>query len=253
MKTGLCSVTFRDRPVKEVVQLAKEAGLEAIEWGGKGHVPHGDLEAAKKAARLTEEAGLEVSSYGSYYKAGSTEPFQRVLKTAQELNTRFVRIWAGEEASKDIDDAKFRVIVLDIKANAHLAQKNGMILLFEYHQNTLTDSPESALRLLEAVDEANVKLVWQPPENLTFEERINSLPKLDHWINNLHVFQWQDYFNRFTLEEGKEEWAQYFEQITPSPLLEQYALLEFVKDDSPKQMKKDAETLKELVQHFENQ
>lgn len=63
MKTGLCSVTFRDRSVEEVVQLAKDAGLDAIEWGGKGHVPHEDFEAAKKAARITEEAGLVVSSY----------------------------------------------------------------------------------------------------------------------------------------------------------------------------------------------
>lgn len=252
MKTGLCSITFRDYPVKEVVQIAKEAELDAIEWAGKGHVPHGDLKAAKKAAQLTEEAGLIISSYGSYYKAGSTEPFQNVLKTAQELNTHVVRIWAGEEASKDVDDAKFDMIVLDVKTNAHLAQKNGMTLLFEYHQKTLTDTPESALRLLKAVDEANVKLIWQPAESLTFEERIESLPKLDPWINNLHVFHWKDFSHRFTLQEGKEEWMQYLEQITPSPLMEQYTLLEFVKDNSPEQLKQDAKTLRELAQHFEN-
>lgn len=252
MKTGICSVTFRDRPVAEVVQLTKEAGLEAIEWGAKGHVPHGDMKAAKKAARLTEEAGLIVSSYGSYYVAGSTEPFPPILKTAHELNTNTVRIWAGDEPSAEVDEAKFDMIVMDVKTNAHLAQKNGMQLLFEYHQNTLTDTPESALRLLEAVDEANVKLVWQPAESLTVEERINSLPKLDSWIENIHVFHWKDYFHRYTLEEGNEEWFNYFEEISPSPLLEQFALLEFVKDDSPEQMKQDAQVLKNLVQKFNN-
>lgn len=250
MKTGICSVTFRDRPVTEVIQLAKEAGLDAIEWGAKGHVPHGDMKAAKKAAHLTEEADLVVSSYGSYYVAGSTEPFPPILKTAHELNTNTVRIWAGDVPSAEVDDAKFDMIVMDVKSNAHLAQKNGMQLLFEYHQNTLTDTPESALRLLKAVDESNVNLVWQPAESLSVEERINSLPKLAPWINNIHVFQWEDYFHRYPLEEGKKNWVQYLDFITPSALIEQYALLEFVKDDSSEQMKKDAQVLKELVQQF---
>lgn len=251
MKTGLCSVTFRDRSVEEVVQLAKDAGLDAIEWGGKGHVPHEDFEAAKKAAHLTEEAGLTVSSYGSYYIAGSTEPFQGVLRTAQELNTKMIRIWAGDVGSNEIDEAKFDMIVRDVKLNAHLAQNLGITLSFEYHSHTLTDTPRSAAKLLEAVDEPNVKLYWQPAESLTFVQRIASLSLLKPWLTNVHVFHWQDYHTRYTLEEGKDEWIQYFEQLSPSSLPEHYALLEFVKGDSPEQIKKDAEILRKLL--HENQ
>ncbi|MBM6614739.1 sugar phosphate isomerase/epimerase [Desemzia sp. RIT804] len=250
MKTGLCSVTFRDRSIEEVVQLAKQAQLDAIEWEGKVHVPHEDLEAAKKAASLTEEAGLVVSSYGSYYIAGSTEPFQGVLRTAQELNTNMIRIWAGDTASKDVDEAKFDMIVRDVKLNAHLAQNLGITLSFEYHSNTLTDTPESAVRLLEAINEPNVKLYWQPSESLTFGQRIASLPLLKIWLTNVHVFHWKDYRTRYTLEDGSAEWIQYFEQFSPSSLPEQFALLEFVKNDSPEQMKKDAEVLKQLVHHL---
>lgn len=249
MKTGLCSVTFRNRSIEEVVQLAKEAELEAIEWGGKGHVPHEDLKAAKKAARLTEEAGLVVSSYGSYYIAGSTEPFQGVLRTAQELNTKMIRIWAGDVGSDETDEAKFDMIVRDVKLNAHLAQNLGITLNFEYHSNTLTDTPESAIKLLEVINEPNVKLYWQPAESLSFGQRIASLPLLKPWLTNVHVFHWQDYHTRYTLEEGAKEWASYFEILSPSTSPEHFALLEFVKDNSPEQMKKDAEDLKQLLHH----
>lgn len=248
MKTGLCSVTFRDHSLEDVVQLTKEAGLEAIEWEAKVHVPHEDFKAARKAARLTKEAGLSVSSYGSYYIAGSVEPFQGILRTAQELNTKMIRIWAGDAGSDELDDAQFDRLVRDVKLNAHLAQNLGITLSFEYHSNTLTDTPGSAVRLLEAIDEPNVKLYWQPAESLTFGQRIASLPLLKPWLTNVHVFHWQDYHTRYTLEEGSEEWTNYYQHLTPFTSPESYALLEFVKGNSPEQMKRDAEVLKRLVQ-----
>ena len=247
MKSGLCSVSFRDHSLEEVVQLTKENGLDAIEWDGKVHVPHEDLKAAKKAARLTEEAGLAIASYGSYYIAGSTEPFQGVLRTAQELNTDMIRIWAGDMGSDEVDQAKFDMIVRDVKLNAHLAQNLGITLSFEYHSNTLTDTPGSAIKLLEAVAEPNVKLYWQPAESLTFGQRIASLPLLKPWLTNIHVFHWKDYHTRYSLDEGIDEWIPYFEQLSPSSASERYALLEFVKDDSPEQLKQDAKVLKSFL------
>ena len=41
--TGLVSVTFRDKTPAEIVSEVKKAGLDAIEWGGDVHVPHGDV------------------------------------------------------------------------------------------------------------------------------------------------------------------------------------------------------------------
>ncbi|MEZ5208343.1 MAG: hypothetical protein R2690_15535 [Acidimicrobiales bacterium] len=68
---GLCSVTFRALAVPAVVDLAAEAGLEAIEWGGDVHVPPGDVRRAAAAAQATLATGLRVGSYGSYLFAGA--------------------------------------------------------------------------------------------------------------------------------------------------------------------------------------
>ena len=41
LKTGVCSVTFRNLNVERIIELVVEAGLDGIEWGGDVHVPTG--------------------------------------------------------------------------------------------------------------------------------------------------------------------------------------------------------------------
>ena len=41
MKTSLISVTFRNKTVEEVAEIARKGGLEAVEWGGDKHVKPG--------------------------------------------------------------------------------------------------------------------------------------------------------------------------------------------------------------------
>src|SRR5256885_10789300 len=69
---GLVSVTFRKLPPREVVSLAKQAGLYGIEWNGDVHLPPGDLGKARDLRELTLEAGLQVAAYGSYHRVGQT-------------------------------------------------------------------------------------------------------------------------------------------------------------------------------------
>jgi hypothetical protein len=58
---------------------------------------------------LTESAGLEVSSYGYYYKAGISESeglrFSIVLETAVALNAPTIRVWAGNSGFASVDSA----------------------------------------------------------------------------------------------------------------------------------------------------
>jgi len=247
---GLCSVTLRDKKPEEIIQIAQEAGLEAIEWGSDNHVPSNDLEHAKRVAEQMKEAGLVTSSYGTYYKVGSHEDFDAIIETAEALDTKMIRVWAGDKGSEEADDVWFDTVVEDAERIAKLAQEKRMSVSFEYHSKTLTDTPKSANKLMEAIDAQNVFLYWQPAETLTVEERKSSLSLLGEWITNVHVFHWEDFNHRFTLEEGAEEWEDYISRIlTHSPYTHHY-LLEFVKDDDPEQLKQDAQMLKEIVGKF---
>ena len=96
MKPGLVSISFRKLSWQDTLSLAKTAGLEAIEWGGDVHVPHGDVALAREVGEATRAAGLEVAAYGSYYRLGEPAPdFSDVLASAKALGAPIIRIWAG--------------------------------------------------------------------------------------------------------------------------------------------------------------
>lgn len=77
---GLCSVTFRDDSVDYIIDLTKEAGIQAIEWSSDNHLPKNDIAQAEKVAQLMQEAGLTTSSYGAYYKLGSFHDFEPFIQ-----------------------------------------------------------------------------------------------------------------------------------------------------------------------------
>jgi 3-dehydroshikimate dehydratase len=101
IRSGLCSVTFRESSVDEVIALAVSAGLESIEWGGDVHVPPGDTDIARSVGERTRAAGLDVASLGSYYRCDDAGDFASTLSSAAALGAPRIRVWAGEKTSAD--------------------------------------------------------------------------------------------------------------------------------------------------------
>ncbi len=253
LKSGLVSVSFRKLSFDEIIKEVAASGLKAIEWGGDVHVPHGDIEKAKEVHKKCKDEGLDIAAYGSYYKAGESEssiPFESVLATAVTLHAPTIRVWAGNKDSKDADE-KYRLSVADdLKRIGDLAINAGISISLEYHVHTLTDTLDSALRLIKEVGHDNVLNYWQPPVNITHEECKAGLKSILPKLTNIHVYHWayenNDYI-RFALAEGKERWREYF-QIVKSANHTGYALLEFIKDDSLEQLRQDAKTLNQLLE-----
>jgi sugar phosphate isomerase/epimerase len=247
---------FRSLSAAEIVEVVKQAGLEAIEWGGDVHVPPGDLDAAKEALRLTRDAGLEVSSYGSYYKIfnpdGTLQEFAPVLESALALETNVLRIIPGS-IGPDADDAHWTAIAEHSRAAADAAAKHDVRVAFEFHPLTLTETHESTLKLLEMIDHPNMYMYWQPAYFApSMEYRMEGLTALKDRILNLHVYHWnyerkeEGFYagiDRRPLEEGRDDWAQYF-AVELNPDLPHFALIEFVKGDTPDQLMQDAAALK---------
>lgn len=140
---GICSVTLRSASIEEVVSVASEAGLAGIEWGTDAHVT--DTASAEKAREASEEAGLTALSLGSYYRAGSFGDFEQELKLAEILGAPRIRIWAGGSGSADADAELRDAVIRDARRVAGLAAERGISIAFEYHANTLTDSPRPPL------------------------------------------------------------------------------------------------------------
>ncbi len=252
MKTGLVSVTFRPKTPEQVVALVAKGKLDAIEWGGDIHVPHGDVERAKQVRRMTLDAGLIVASYGSYYRAAHSEndnlPFAKVLDSALALDAPTIRVWAGTLGSAKADAANRAAVADDLRRIGSMAAGEGITVSLEYHGGTLTDTNESAAQLLQDVNHPNIRLYWQPPEG-DEAYRMAGLKAALPVLSNLHVFHWvmcNGQRERCPLAEGHESWKTYFRAVreTGRP---HAALLEFVRGDSDEQFLADAATLRDWV------
>jgi 3-dehydroshikimate dehydratase len=249
IRSGLVSITFRQLSPAEIVARAAQAGLEAIEWGGDVHVPHGDVDAARTVRRTTEEAGLQVAAYGAYYRVGHEEPcpFADVLESAVALGAPLVRVWAGKQGSDTADDAYRARVVEDSKQIAELAAEAGLDVAYEFHGGTLTDTGASARQLLEAVDHPQMGTYWQPPNWATTEQALETLEAILPWLRNIHVFSWRraqlgQKITRLPLAEGEAAWMRYLPVIA-STGRDGYAEIEFVHDDAPASLREDAATL----------
>lgn len=244
---GLLSITFRQLTAKEIVDWVRESGLKTIEWGGDIHVPPGKPEIASDVAELTADAGLNVASYGSYYRLGSASEgeFNDVLESALLLGAPAIRVWAGSVGSEEADAGLRRRIVEDAGSIARQAALHDLTIDLEFHRRTLTDTVDSTLRLLEEIDEPNVRTYWQPPLNETVEQRAEGLKRLLPWVANIHTYHWMN-VDRLPLAEGMEEWRTYLDIVRTAPK-ERAVMLEFVQNDDPQQFLRDAEVLKKLL------
>lgn len=246
--SGLVSITFRKLSPAEIVALVRKAGLTGIEWGGDVHVPHGDIGRAREVRAMTQEAGLRVAAYGSYYRAGWSEtnglPFKQVLDSAVELGAPTIRVWPGTKGSADVDEAGRRAVVEDLRRIAEMAAQVGLTISTEFHGGTLTDTNESARRLLDEVGHRALFTCWQPHNGEGTAECVEGLRAVLPRVSNVHVFHWwPTAAERHPLADGVARWAEFWRELK-SLSGERFAMLEFVQGDSGDAFLRDAATLR---------
>jgi sugar phosphate isomerase/epimerase len=244
LRPGLVSITFRNLSPDEIIQLCLETKLQGIEWGGDVHVPHGNIQQAREVRRHCADAGLEIAAYGSYYYVGHNENFESVLETAQELGAPLIRVWAGKIDAQDAHEKYFWNIVGRSRQMGDLAKAMNIKLAYEFHGKTLNNSAAASKVLFDAIDQSAWQTLWQPLaiEPLPQTESIKSL--LPH-LANLHVYHWENYRNRFALADGADNWQKYFSLANDG--VPRWALLEFVRDDNPANLREDAAVLHQLL------
>ena len=246
MKTyGLVSVSFRKHSVEEIINLVGLAKLKCIEWGSDVHVPETDFENAKRVGELTKKAGLFVSAYGTYYKLGQRMDFAPFLKTAKLLGTTNLRVWAGNKKPSDVTTEEREQWTKEAKDICIQAQAEGCRVLFEYHPNTLTETADSALKLISDVNEENCRLYWQPWYKLSTEENVNELEKIKKYVEMVHMFYWEDHSIRRFLKEGKNDIKEFLKALNSKDVP---ILLEFLPDDNCVYVPYEAQSLFDMAE-----
>lgn len=244
IQPGICSVTLRGSSPEAIVELCVEAGLSVIEWGGDVHVPPDSPGTAEHVRELTEDAGLVTVSYGSYHRVGvtSSEAFGSVLDAAGRLGASRIRIWAGDTRSAEVSDDQRRAVVEATRQAADRAADVGITLAFEYHDNSLADTPTSTLRLLDEVDRPSVSTYWQPPIDMPDDAALRGLDELLPQLSAVHVFSWWPGISRQPLSARSALWRGVFARVAATGRTLD-GLLEFVVDDDPRQVLDSARQL----------
>jgi len=238
-KTGLVSVTFRKLSPHEIIELCACAKTDGIEWGGDVHVPAGQFAIAKEIGKITRDYGLETFSYGSYYKLNDgTDAFSIVSETAYALGANVIRIWTG---FGEFSEEEYLRAIAEAKKIADIAAEKGQKICFEFHAGTINDNGLSCLKLLNDIGKTSVSTYWQPIYD--FDSDINDIAQIKNKVENVHVFNWKSYEERYPLADGYEKWQKYIGALGGN----HNYLLEFVKNDSPEQFIADMRTLNELV------
>lgn len=251
MKIGMTSLTLRNESIENVIKYAKEAGIDGIEWGvSESHVVLGDEKSVQKIKELSDKYSVEIFSLGAYCRMLDKDECDGVIEAAAALNAPVIRIWAGDKSPSDCSEEYIDTIVQNTVYMAEKAQKYNIRLGFEYHKNTLTETAESAIALIKRINRENVRLYWQAMCEYSKEENLIARNKvLPYCVGNIHI-------QNYTAEEGYKLIEEIFENIYlyfNDIKNEDYnVMIEFVKDGSVENLKRDAVTLRSVIgQSFE--
>jgi len=243
MKTGMVSVTFRDLPLRQIIDLTRRAGFDGIEWGADVHAVSPQAAAEIRAAM----EDLTVFSLGSYYRLCKGHNFNREVAIAKALGAPNIRIWASPWEPAQVTREQRAAAVREAQQVCDLAAEEGMTVSFEYHGGTLTCTQESAVLLYQEVNRPNLRLYWQPLNENPVDERVGHIRQLGEMgaLLNLHVYHWISFDGeRFPLAAGEDLWQKW---IDAAQGYAQAAFLEFVKNDSQEQFLEDAAVLRRMV------
>lgn len=254
-RLGLVSISFRPLSPAQIIEKCVAAQLEGIEWGGDVHVPHGDIQTAREVARQTRDAGLEIPTYGSYYRCDHDGefPFQAALDCALELRAPCVRVWAGKTDAKDAKIADFVRVAADLERICDLSSAHGVQIVTEFHGGTLTATGADALDLLRMAPRA--KTLWQPLRRAPgfapqIEENLAELELVAPFLSHVHVYEWGDdeAGNRrmFSLEESAQ-WPFYVQKLREIGEQNRWLLLEYVPENDPEVLAREADALRGIL------
>ena len=186
LKLGVASVTFRNETIGRIVEIAKNAGVEFIEWGGDVHVR--SLEDARLAKKLCDASNIKISSYGSYYRTGCSDKneWEEVCAIASELGASSVRIWLGKKDSEQYTEDEYEALLEEIKFLCGKAREYNLLVCPECHDNTFNNSTQAILKLIGDLKCDNFKTYFQS-RYFRFDYDMDRIERTFDYIENFHI------------------------------------------------------------------
>ena len=187
MNIGFTSTSFRQiKSIGKIVEIASESGADCIEWGGDIHIK--DTVSAKLAKKLCDEAGIPVSSYGSYYRVGSknADEWKNICEIAHILGAKSIRVWLGTCDSEKTDEKTYITLVEDAKSICSVAEEYGLTVCPECHDNTFNNNTDAFLKIRKDVGCDNFRTYFQSRYK-RLEYDLDRLERTLPYIESIHI------------------------------------------------------------------
>lgn len=241
-KLGLTSTTFKKKSIEEIVAITKKAGVEYIEWGENFHV--NSPEDALKAKELCDKENIKISSYGSYYHAGTADKkkWEHICKTAAAMGAESIRIWLGSKDSEITSCEEYTHLLKDTADMCDTAKKYGLVVAAECHDNTFNNNTDAILKFTKELGKDNFKTYYQS-RYFRFDYDLDRIDRTYAITKDIHVS-----YSEVTREQRfRKKDKNYLDALLNKYKEKNFSgivMLEFTKRSSEKSFIEDIEKLK---------
>lgn len=241
-KIGAASVTFRNKSIEEIVEICRKNQVEYIEWGADVHVK--TIDDAKKARSLCDDAGIIISSYGSYYSVGNNnhKEWITLCENAAIMGASSIRVWLGKKDSEKTTDEEYNEIITDCKALCDIAAEYNIIVSPECHDNTFNNNTDAILRFISDLNRQNFRTYFQS-RYFRMEYDLDRIDRTYQHILNMHV-SYSDLKREQLLRKKDKNYLDTLLRKMISKNFQGIVILEFTENSSEEAFAEDIKKLK---------
>jgi len=229
VKFAVFTVSVPDYTPEEAVAKIREFGYDGVEWrvidqdpahagGGfwsanKATIPFTNIETeAPQVRKMTEDAGLEMPSIGTYVMCDDLEQTDLAMRGANALGVPKLRIRVLNYNGTDPFMPIWERAREQYKGVAELAAKHGVQALIELHHRSITPSASSARLFLDGLDPKQVGVIHDVGNMVHegYETHRLSLEMLGPYLSHVHVKNARWFPAKYLADrtvEWKCEWA----------------------------------------------
>lgn len=193
MNLNVCTISFRHHlsSFEQIANWAKINSFSGIElWGP--HAKNMDLRSECSNEWLAKQ-GLRIPMISDYLPLAGDEEFAISKATSlgilcEHWGAKKLRTFAGDRSSNKVAKWERELWVLRLRKLCEVAQEFGVYLVIETHPNTLADTLESTLQLIEEINHPALRInfdvihVWE-----CGNDPIQALKALESLIVHVHL------------------------------------------------------------------
>jgi L-ribulose-5-phosphate 3-epimerase len=171
MKIAAFSGSLIDYSIHEAMSIAAELGFDGVEIACREpHLsPEASLPRVREMKALADGHGMEIPALAGYMGhfstsgdaecAGAYDQFMGLLERAVMLEAGMIRIFQGGPNAFLAEDYHYAKAAFWIRKCAEEARAAGKQIVLEIHNQSLVETTDSALRLLDLIGDDQVGLI----------------------------------------------------------------------------------------------